>query len=234
MPHAAVRLAPLLFGAVLVMAACSPACATSGTRSQAESTDALTQAPKAGAPDGFLAMEVMGVLPTSEGNAVFLVSEDEQVVLPIFIGGSEALAIELRLERRRFERPLTHDLLDTLVKDLGGHVTQVQVDDLRGATFVGTIYVSSGDHVLKVDARPSDAIALAIGNQVPIFVSRQVVERAGLTTDDLEEDLPPPGEDEEPPALEAKPSEPERPPLELREPLDPSDMVLEAPQRLEI
>lgn len=232
MPHAVVRLAPALVGAVLVMAACSPACTTSTAASQ---TDTLTRSSTE--PDGFLLMEVMGVLPTNEGHAVFLVSEIEQVILPIWIGGSEALAIQLRLERRRFERPLTHDLLDELVRELGGHVTKVQVDDLRGATFVGTVYVDSDGHQLRIDARPSDAIALAVGNHVPIFVSRQVVERAGLTTEDLDATVPsmPPGDpDFEESPRQASPELPERPPLELGEPLDPNDMVLRQLERLEL
>jgi hypothetical protein len=89
------------------------------------------------------------------------------------------MAIQLRLERRRFERPLTHDLLDTMIRELGGEVVKVHVDDLKSNTFVATLFIKKGERTLQIDARPSDSIALAVGNRVPVFVSRRVLERAG-------------------------------------------------------
>lgn len=138
-------------------------------------------------PHGFVRMEVLGVLPTSEGNAVFLVDREQERVLPIWIGPSEAMSIQLRMERRRFERPLTHDLLDALVKELGGRVIRVHVDDLKGSTFVATLFVRVEGRIFTLDARPSDAIAVAVGNRVPIFVAIDVVERAGLGRDEMPE-----------------------------------------------
>lgn len=139
-------------------------------------------------PAGFVEMEVAGVLPTAQGNAVFLSDAENETVLPIWIGPSEAMAIQLRMERRRFERPLTHDLLDSLVKELGGRVLRIHVDDLKGSTFVATVFVQANDKVLSIDARPSDAIALAVGNRAPIYVSSDVVDRAGMGGDDLPSD----------------------------------------------
>ena len=136
-------------------------------------------------PHGFVAMEVLGVLPTSEGNAVFLADRQEDTVLPIWIGPAEAMSIQLRLERRRFERPLTHDLLDALVKELGGRVLRVHIVDLKGSTFVATIFVRAEGRIFTVDARPSDAIAIAVGNRTPIFVAIDVVDRAGMGRDSL-------------------------------------------------
>ena len=138
-------------------------------------------------PAGYLSMHVLEVAATPAGAAVLLVGGDEARVLPIFIGGTEALSIRLRLDKERFQRPLTHDLLDALVGRLGGSVWKVHVDELRGTTFVGTVFVRQGDRVIDVDARPSDAIALALGSGVPIYVSRKVVESAGLSKKDLEE-----------------------------------------------
>jgi bifunctional DNase/RNase len=123
---------------------------------------------------------VQGVVPTEQGMAVVLKPETEEVLLPIWIGEAEAFSIRLRLERRRFERPLTHDLLDAVVRELGGKVIQIQVDDLKGSTFVGMVFIQQGQRQITVDARPSDAIALAVGNRVPIYVSKKVIERAGI------------------------------------------------------
>jgi uncharacterized protein len=162
------------------------ACAT-GQQTQALAVQAAAESGGESVPAGFVSMEVMGVLPTAEGNAVFLVDREQERVLPIWIGSAEAMSIQLRMERRRFERPLTHDLLDNLVRELGGRVLRVHVDDLKGATFVATIFVRGPDGVIAIDARPSDAIAIAVGNRIPIYVAIEVVERAGLGRDDVPE-----------------------------------------------
>jgi uncharacterized protein len=172
---------------IIAQAGCFKSACASGAETHALGIQASIEAGSEQVPNGFVSMEVMGVLPTSDGNAVFLVDLEHERVLPIWIGPSEAMAIQLRMERRRFERPLTHDLLDTIVKELGGRVVRVHVDDLRGATFVATLFVRGPDGVMAIDARPSDAIAIAVGNRIPIYVSREVVERAGLGRDDLPE-----------------------------------------------
>jgi hypothetical protein len=134
--------------------------------------------PVARAPDGFVEMFVAGVLTTEGGPAVILRDKSETRVLPIWIGFAEAHAIQLRLERRRFPRPLTHDLLETIMQDLGGALVKIHVDDLKGDTYVGTVFVKRGSEVRHFDARPSDSIALALGNGVPIYVSESVLKRA--------------------------------------------------------
>lgn len=140
--------------------------------------------PDKDAPEGFVEMFVAGVLPTEGGPAVVLRDKAEKTLIPIWIGMSEAHSIQLRLERRRFPRPLTHDLLDQIVHDLGGEILKIHVDDLKGDTFVGTVFVKRGDKISHYDARPSDSIALAVGNKVPIFVSRAVIERINTKKDD--------------------------------------------------
>lgn len=150
--------------------------------------------PEGTAPDGFVEMFVAGVLPTEGGPAVVLRDKAEKTLIPIWVGMSEAHSIQLRLERRRFPRPLTHDLLDQMVHDLGGEILKIHVDDLKGDTFVGTVFVKRGDKVSHYDARPSDSIALAVGNKVPIFVSRAVIARINTKKDDLRDPL---DEDEE-------------------------------------
>jgi bifunctional DNase/RNase len=136
------------------------------------------------APKGFVEMQVAGVMPTREGTAVVLRDTAETVLLPIWIGDAEAFSIQMRLDRRRFQRPLTHDLLDAVMRELGGRLVKVHVDDLKGNTFVGTIYVAKAGRTLEIDSRPSDAIALAVGNRVPIFVSQKVLDRAGVKKED--------------------------------------------------
>jgi bifunctional DNase/RNase len=78
-------------------------------------------------------------------------------------------------------RPLTHDLLDAIVGELGGKIVKVQVDALVDGVFIGSVYLRHhGGEVRKLDARPSDAIALALGNDVPIYVQQAVIDEAGI------------------------------------------------------
>src|SRR5262245_39371722 len=83
-------------------------------------------------PTGYVAMTVLRVIPTGpQGHAVLLEGADGDRIVPIFVGGTEALSIELRHEGKRYGRPLTHDLLDSLLDRLGGALVKVQVDDLK-------------------------------------------------------------------------------------------------------
>lgn len=140
-----------------------------------------------GTPNGYVKMNVGGVTPTSAGEAVLLVDTLSNTAIPIFIGGTEALSIQLRLEKRAFVRPLTHDLYDATLERLGGHVESVRVDKLENNTFYGTVILKLERRAdrIELDARPSDAIALAIGNRAPIHVARAVVDEAGIKLDDL-------------------------------------------------
>jgi len=139
----------------------------------------------AGAPDP-VEMNVVAVLPVRGGGAaVVLVDSSKSTILPIVVGGTEALSINLRLAKQRPGRPLTHDLLDTIVHELGGKVVRSQVDEIRGETFIGSVFVEVKERVVRVDARPSDAIALALGNALPVFVSRKVLDVAGVSPDSL-------------------------------------------------
>jgi uncharacterized protein len=147
------------------------------------------------APAAFIEMFVAGVVPTEDGHTLVLVNPDEKVLLPLGIGLSEALSIHGRLEHRRFARPMTHDLVDGMLEKLGGEIVRVQIDDLRDDVFVGTIFIKTGGRIVPLDARPSDAVALAIGSRAPIFVARPVVDRAALRADELQqrvEEMTPP------------------------------------------
>jgi bifunctional DNase/RNase len=124
------------------------------------------------------------------GAALVLADEWGKVTLPIFIGGTEGMSIRLRLDKEHYARPLTHDLFDAAVQELGGEVWKVHLDELRGSTFIGRVYIRKGERIIDLDARPSDAIALAIGNRVPIYVARRVLDQAGVRHDEAEQDAP--------------------------------------------
>lgn len=137
-------------------------------------------------------MAVGGVAATPHGSAVVLTDDAHDVGVPIFIGGTEALSIALRLRDERYSRPLTHDLLDDAVVKLGGKVVSVRVDKLVDSVFYGTVLIRKTGRVLELDARPSDALALAVGNAAPIFVADEVIDQAGISLDRL--DMRPPSE----------------------------------------
>ena len=161
----------------------------------------------AGPPGGFIEMTVAGVVPTQDGHTLVLVNAAEQVLLPVGIALPDAVAIHGRLEHLEMGRPMVHDVLEHIMKQLGGQIVRVQIDDLRDDVFVGTVFIrtpGSAGEVVAIDARPSDAVALAIGASAPIFVARPVVERAAIRAADLPDD-----EDEEaPPTKEAAPGKP--------------------------
>ncbi|MCK6546600.1 bifunctional nuclease family protein [Myxococcota bacterium] len=149
-----------------------------------------------GAPDGFVEMKVAAVLATKGGPAVVLRDAAEEALVPIWIGASEAHSIQLRLDGKRFPRPLTHDLLDAIVHDLGGTIVEVHVDDLEGEAFVGTVFVRHGKKTTRYDARASDVIALAVGNDAPIYVSKAVITRVQSRRNDVERE-PDTGDDDD-------------------------------------
>ena len=119
-------------------------------------------------------------------NRVVVLREPESNrYLPIYIGAPEADAIAMRLQGVSVARPMTHDLLATVLQELGGVVQRVVVSNLSNATFFAQLYVRVDERELEIDARPSDALALAVRSEVPIFVAQAVLEEAGVTLDGL-------------------------------------------------
>ena len=104
--------------------------------------------------------------------------------LPIWIGPAEADAIAVRLQDVSVSRPLTHDLLRSMIEQLGGRVTHIVVSDLNNDTFFARIVLDVRGEALEVDSRPSDAIALAVRVEVPIFAEETVLDRAGVVLDE--------------------------------------------------
>jgi len=116
----------------------------------------------------------------AKSHVVFLSEIGGERVLPIWIGPAEASAIGMELLGKKFQRPLTHDLMATIVKGLRATVTRVVISDLRENTFYANIVLErEKDHeVVNVDARPSDGIALALKTHAPIYLSEKVLENA--------------------------------------------------------
>jgi bifunctional DNase/RNase len=125
-------------------------------------------------------MTIKGLMvdPLTNMPIVVLKDKDGERVLPIWVGVFEANAIALQIENVATPRPMTHDLLRNVIIDLEGAVDRVVVSDLKESTFFAIIHLTvKGEH-LFVDARPSDAIALALRTRAPILVDETVIENA--------------------------------------------------------
>lgn len=131
-------------------------------------------------------MSIKGLMldPVSNSPIVVLKDESERFFLPIWVGIFEANAIALRLENVATPRPMTHDLLRNMIADLDARVARVVINDLRDSTFFAQIRVITGGKTLEVDARPSDAIALALRTEAPIFVAQSVLDQAQTISPD--------------------------------------------------
>ena len=188
MPRRSDSLVPCLVGLLLlglpgVVLAKAPAEPASGAAAAQED-----------APEGFRQLVVDGIATTPVGPAVVLTDAEHSVLLPIWLGESEAATISLRTAEQTAPRPLTHDLLDQVIAALGGRVTEVRLDSLDERTFTAQVSLrTKKGKTVVLDARASDAIALALGHGVPIWVSDGVVEEAGLAPNRIvnpEEDVP--------------------------------------------
>lgn len=114
---------------------------------------------------------------------VILKQKEGDRYIPIWIGPSEAEAIAVRLHDVSVPRPLTHDLLFNMIGQMGGVVDHVVVSRLDHDTFYAVVSINVGERKLEVDARPSDALALAVRAKVPIFAADDVLEKAGVQID---------------------------------------------------
>jgi bifunctional DNase/RNase len=128
----------------------------------------------------FLEMRVSGIAldPFTNTPIVILKDVTGEKVLPIWIGFMEASAIAMELEKTPRARPLTHDLMKTLLETLKFSITRVDVTDLRNDTFYAEIHLKKGSEEHIVDSRPSDAIAIALRTGSPIFVRDEVFEKS--------------------------------------------------------
>jgi uncharacterized protein len=107
---------------------------------------------------------------------IMLKEVDGERKFPIVIGNSEAYAIDRRLKGHVSPRPLTHDLLANVIEQLGGTIDRIEINNLQDHTFFARIHIRRNGDLLKIDSRPSDAIALGVATMVPIFVAEHVLD----------------------------------------------------------
>lgn len=123
-------------------------------------------------------MELARILirETDDTHVVELREVDGERIFPIVIGLTEAAAIERRLMGKMPERPQTHELLASVIEALGGAVEKIIISDLRDHTFYARLHVRQDGKLIDIDSRPSDAIALGVATEVPIFVEDHVLD----------------------------------------------------------
>ena len=144
--------------------------------------------------EDFVLMTVGGLTldPVTKTPIVVLRDPDNKLSLPIWIGLLEATSMATELEGIKMARPMTHDLLRTMLEELEAAVEWVEVTELKENTYFAMIYLRKGDQQLQVDARPSDAISLALRTKSPIYVAKAVLEAASVLQqgdDSKEQDL---------------------------------------------
>ena len=115
--------------------------------------------------------------------SVILKGKEISKSLSIWIGESEGNAIALKLQGQDMPRPMTHDLMDSMIRDLGATVSRVVVSEMSGETFLANVELQANDTTLELDSRPSDAIALAVRCGAPVFVAEDVLEQVGTDID---------------------------------------------------
>ena len=130
-----------------------------------------------------MSVEFVRVSMQNYSRVVILKEKDAERYLLIWIGASEAEAIAMRLGDVQAPRPLTHDLLRSIIDSLGAQVSYILVNDLSNDTFFARIVLEANGKTVEIDSRTSDAIALAVRAQVPIYAEESVLERAGVTLD---------------------------------------------------
>jgi uncharacterized protein len=126
-------------------------------------------------------VQIVGIFQAESagGYSPFVLVTDGERKLPILIGPFEALAISQSLENARPDRPMTHDLLKNIIERLEGNLDRVVIDDLWNAVYYAKLYIKTGKEEIEIDSRPSDALALAVRFDVPVFVADGILD-AGI------------------------------------------------------
>jgi hypothetical protein len=115
------------------------------------------------------------ITETVEQQIIILRERDGDRSFPIVIGIAEAFAIDRRLKGIRTPRPLTHELLASIIEDMGGEMEKIVINDLREHTFYAQLLIRQNGRLIEVDSRPSDAIALGVANEIPIYIEEKVL-----------------------------------------------------------
>lgn len=121
----------------------------------------------------------MANAPEGTTPIVFL-ENDEERILPIYIGAAEAFSIQTAIDKLPYPRPLTHDLLISVLEGLKSEIEKVLIDDLNDGVFFARIIVKRDGNVYEFDARPSDSLALAVRANAPVYVSEKVMNTASV------------------------------------------------------
>ncbi len=122
---------------------------------------------------------------------IVVLKDSDDRFLPIWIGPFEADAISIALQGNQVARPLTHDLLKAIIHEVGGTPSHIAVTELRDDTFYAQIVMQLNNKRLELDSRPSDAIALAVRLQIPIYVSEDVMDKASIRPSQNQENATP-------------------------------------------
>jgi bifunctional DNase/RNase len=127
-------------------------------------------------------VRIRGLMMDPSTNMPIVVLKDvgSDTVMPIWVGIFEANAIAIEIEKVSAARPMTHDLARNLMRHMNGQLDKVVITELRDDTFFAVLWIRQGGELITLDARPSDAIALALRSDCPIFVSEQVMQSAKL------------------------------------------------------
>ena len=129
-------------------------------------------------------IEALRVSLMNYNRVVVLKEKDADRYLTIYIGAAEADAIAIRLQNVSVQRPMTHDLMTNVMEELGANVTRVVVTEVRNDTYYARVFLDVNNEQVEIDSRPSDAIALAVRAEAPIFVEDEVIDQAGVLLDD--------------------------------------------------
>jgi bifunctional DNase/RNase len=129
----------------------------------------------------------LGIAPPSSVPLLLLKERDGERVLPVGIGPLEAQAIVMPLQGVQPPRPMTHDIFVQILVSLGGHLRRVEITDLIESTFHARLMLETGGQERSYDIRPSDAVALAVRTETPIFVSEDVFDQAGIVSPQVSE-----------------------------------------------
>ena len=135
-------------------------------------------------------MKVMGIALDTRTGSPIVVLHDKQNrrALPIWIGSAEASAIIRKIENLNVVRPMTHDLIPDIIKQTGFTLDRIEINDVEKETYYAKLFLTKGDEVIEIDSRPSDAIAVAIRVDAPIFVTANVLSNGSVSTDSAKDE----------------------------------------------
>jgi bifunctional DNase/RNase len=146
----------------------------------------------------------LGMDSTNQSYVLVLQEKDGTRTLPIWIGQVEAHSIVVHMHGVKHERPFTHDLCKSLIQQMGGKLRRVQITRVENSTYYGELHIERGGAVVQVDSRPSDAIAIAIRVNAPIFAADALLVESGEDDDTLSEEMSLPSQQAESTELSAE------------------------------